>query len=678
MNPCARPALRIMSNRQKEFWAIGCLLLLAVSCAYLPSSPQPFLGKSNLEIINKTVFEVVVLKPVKDSLTYERPLPLELLPYNERVGKYRSVGTAFAVGPNEFLTAAHVLNLAAETQYGPYYLRDVQGNVYAIDQILKYSSRRDFVLFSVKDRKGSKFLRTNTNPELNEKVYAVGNALGEGVIIRDGIYTSNTPEQFNGEWKWLRFSAAASPGNSGGPLLDRTGKVIGIILMKSPGENLNVALPIAEALNAKPETAHVFGRMGYFLDTMRMTKSDLMDRQIPLPKTYESLNREMVALKKQFAATLLQQLLAENKEVIFPDGRESLALLHKSVHAEFPHLISQGTDGSWEAVLPKEIKRLELEKNAVVSWGALGSSLLLSVEKPEDVSLAAFYKDSKLFMDLLLKALGVTRQIGIDKVKITSFGKARRESIFTDPYDRKWLVRTWTLEYNDTEWVIFSLPVPGGCFSLMRVGPTERTYGHIADLEVLTGFVYASYGGTVRQWREFLALKELLPRNFSTLDIRFGNAKKFGFTSPRVKFSVDERNLALSEHSVLLLIFGYWKEGGRTVWDIKEIVILEKKGAATHFTLSRHMRPPPELPHIYQNKWEKMAEKKAPFDRVSFPKEGSTFIYTVYSQNPAPEKMKSADVLYAVLYRKEGVLSPEAMDTALDAFFSGLSISESR
>jgi serine protease Do len=39
----------------------------------------------------------------------QKPLPLNLLPYYERNDAYRSVGTAFALGHNTFVTAAHVL-----------------------------------------------------------------------------------------------------------------------------------------------------------------------------------------------------------------------------------------------------------------------------------------------------------------------------------------------------------------------------------------------------------------------------------------------------------------------------------------------------------------------------------------------------------------------------------------
>jgi serine protease Do len=89
-----------------------------------------------------------VKKPTKDSLKYEKPLPLHLLPYAIRNDKYYSVGTAFAISPNQFITAAHVLNLGVDSQFEGYSLRDKSGNVYPIEKIFKYSFRQDFVVFS--------------------------------------------------------------------------------------------------------------------------------------------------------------------------------------------------------------------------------------------------------------------------------------------------------------------------------------------------------------------------------------------------------------------------------------------------------------------------------------------------------------------------------------------------
>ncbi len=156
-------------------------------------------------------------KPEKDPLTYEKPLPLELLPYIERTDAYQAVGTAFALGSNTYVTAAHVLLAGMDSQYGSPALRRTDGSVYAIDRILKFSSYQDFVVFSVQIDPAPPGLDTNQQPQIDDPVMAVGNALGEGIVIRDGLYTSATAEEQDGRWKWIRFSAAASPGNSGGP-----------------------------------------------------------------------------------------------------------------------------------------------------------------------------------------------------------------------------------------------------------------------------------------------------------------------------------------------------------------------------------------------------------------------------------------------------------------------------
>jgi S1-C subfamily serine protease len=236
--------MKTLKKTMTVVW-VGIFLYLT-GCAGLPgpASKNVSLGSRVMDTISEAVYEVVVLKPTKDSLQYEKPLPMDLIPYSIRTDKYYSIGTAFAISPSEFVSAAHVMNLGSGSQFKEAFLRDRQGKVYSIEKVLKYSKNQDFIVFSLRNAKVKKFLSVNQRPRVNQKVFAVGNALGEGIVIRDGLYTSDTPEEEAGEWKWIRFSAAASPGNSGGPLLDRDGKVIGIVLRKSPGENLNYAVPI--------------------------------------------------------------------------------------------------------------------------------------------------------------------------------------------------------------------------------------------------------------------------------------------------------------------------------------------------------------------------------------------------------------------------------------------------
>ena len=139
-------------------------------------------------------------------------------------------------------------------------------------------------------------LKINEKAKMNTNVFPVGNASGEGIIIRNGILTSRTYEMEAGEWQWLRFSAAASPGNSGGPLINEEGEVIGIITMKSENENLNYALPIAETKNDPENTGIIKASVYYRLPNVTNEKElDDFKTQIKLPMKYKELHSQLTS-----------------------------------------------------------------------------------------------------------------------------------------------------------------------------------------------------------------------------------------------------------------------------------------------------------------------------------------------------------------------------------------------
>jgi len=258
--------------------------MIAIAIIALSSSAKAEnLSSELIKKINAATFEVVAAKPVDDPLVYEKPLPLELLPFQERNDKYYSIGTAFSIGGNRFVTAGHVLMADFGGLWGPPELRDSGGHVYAIDKIEKFSLERDFVVFSLVAAPDAAPLESNVSADLNSTVYTVGNALGTGVVVRDGLYTSNTPEEQEGRWNFMRFSAAASPGNSGGPLLDSAGKIIGIVLRKSPNENLNYALPIGEVLKAPDHVAEADSRATSKVGLFDTAQIATFKTEFPLP-----------------------------------------------------------------------------------------------------------------------------------------------------------------------------------------------------------------------------------------------------------------------------------------------------------------------------------------------------------------------------------------------------------
>ena len=128
--------------------------------------------------VREATFEVVVPKPAEESIRYDKPWH-ELLPYQMRADKYVSVGTAFAIGDHQFVTAMHVLIASFGDSRGEPMLRDAAGKLYPIAQVTKGSVDQDFAVFTLANPPDSvAALPLNEKPVLNGTVYAVGNALG--------------------------------------------------------------------------------------------------------------------------------------------------------------------------------------------------------------------------------------------------------------------------------------------------------------------------------------------------------------------------------------------------------------------------------------------------------------------------------------------------------------------
>lgn len=629
--------------------------LLAARAVSADEARRPILDEKTMSLIQSAVYEVVVPKPTKDSLTYEKPLPLDLIPYSIRTDKYYSIGTAFAIAPDRFVSAAHVMNLGEESQFGEVFLRDTSGNIYAIDSILKYSDHRDFVVFTLKGKKAEMFFEVNEKPRLNQTVYAVGNALGEGIVVRDGLYTSNTPEEEKGEWLWIRFSAAASPGNSGGPLLDKDGRVLGIVVRRSENENLNYALPISELLKARENVAISHKKTRYVIDNMDMTKTADFDAEIKLPLSYHELNRELIKRFNNFADRLMKDFFAENRDNIFPNGSGSTALLHKLYTAYFPHMIMKGDDGNWAAFMPKERKTAELGDNGYLTYGGMANSLFIYMRKPDSIPLEKFYSDSKIFMDLVLKGVYFFRKIGPEKVKIISFGKAHEEYVFTDSWGRKWLVRTWLMEYSDEKILTFSLPVPGGFVTVMKAGQTGLVNnGYLPDMKVLADFIYVSYYGTLKEWREFLAQKDRLPRVFSTIDISYKVGEFVSYSSKRVSVRSVPEAMAITDRSDLSLLFGFFIDSGKVVWDVYGVSIGEDKNTKTGFSVHRLSKPPAELRDVYHKDWEDAIGRRFPYNASAYYEDSKTVISMVAGDAEGKASGDRQGFLYTITYYVEG------------------------
>ncbi len=86
-------------------------------------------------------------------------------------------------------------------------------------------------------------LSTDKPPREGDQVIAIGHPLGLKYAATKGIISNTRHEQ--GDIFYIQHDAALSPGNSGGPLVNETGEVVGIntFIMKD-GNNIGFSLPV--------------------------------------------------------------------------------------------------------------------------------------------------------------------------------------------------------------------------------------------------------------------------------------------------------------------------------------------------------------------------------------------------------------------------------------------------
>ena len=650
------------------------LVTLSLSLATLSGKAENSLDKKTLENINDATFEVVIPKPDDKGISYEKPLPYDLVPFAIRNDKYISIGTAFAVGSDTFISASHVFNPHLRKQTNDIFLRNKQGEIFKLDVVTKLSTHKDFIVFSTKGLNVNHPLNVNPEPTINETVYAVGNAHGQGIIIRDGLYTSNTPEELAGEWEWIRFSAAASPGNSGGPLLDRSGRVIGVVLRKSQNENLNYALPIKQVLSAPDNEAQLKMKIAYKLENMDMSKWGEIDHRLPLPMSFDKLSEQLTAKQEAFSQGLLDALLAENRDTIFPNGSGSDYLLHTSRSATFPRMIAKGQDGIWDSFRANKLSSADLGHNGSMNYGAMGDTFYTTIRKPDNVSRKQFDNKPEVLMDLILKGVPISRNVGGEKVKITSLGKPSSDEVFVDGYQRRWQVRIWDMKYEDDKLIVFSLPTPEGNMSLIRSSSTAMAYSHLADLKTLTDFIYFSYYGTLAQWDEFLDNKRLLPDAIKAVDIDYQAGKSFRYSSRRLSFDYGPEVMKVTPDSDLKLSLSYFRDNGKVIWDISTITVGENKDTGRFYEIDRNIQPAASMSDDDKRYWKNMLEGRIPYHETAFFKNQYTYIGKVLSKKAAQQE--SNKLLYSLLYCEDGNQTQAEMKPHLDTFSKRVKLKE--
>ena len=116
--------------------------------------------------------------------------------------------------------------------------------VYAVDKIVNFSEKYDLAILKA-DIDENDFFDMENDVQKGEQVYAVGSALGELTdTMTSGIVSH--PSRETGVIECIQTDAAISHGNSGGPLINQYGQVVGVNSYSvTSGTDLNLAIKLS-------------------------------------------------------------------------------------------------------------------------------------------------------------------------------------------------------------------------------------------------------------------------------------------------------------------------------------------------------------------------------------------------------------------------------------------------
>jgi len=600
------------------------------------------------------VFEVVVPKPQDDPLEYEKPLPLDLLPYQERTDKYRSFGTAFYIGDNQFVTAAHVLNLDNPSQWTELSLRDTQGNIYPITQILSYDNLRDFALFQVEGFTGETFLPISTNSELNQAVYAVGNTHGEGIIIRDGLLTSKTPERYEGRWNWLRYSAAAGPGNSGGPLLNQQGEIIGIVTAKSENENLNYALPVEEMLKA-PQEARLEYKIIYALPNITTRYKGDFEETFSTPVPLEKLQNLMQEYHNKRMDTALTTLLEDNRNSIFPYDLEGQKELMVTRYAStFPVIVREKDDSTWVLSQPENVETTQTDEKRYLHYGEMYGDTFFEMGGLSPSEVEALLEDSTHLGNTFLKSYPLNRNVGGEQIRVTSLGRAIEEISTQDTWGRKWFSYHWNIPFANRTAMLCVSPQPTGLVGLWTLVNTGSVFEYQQDFEEMFDFIQFSYYGEYREWKEFLAQKTLIPEEFKEFKIQY---EPFGSALIRTKdfsFSYAHDLLEVQDQGTMYLAFSFPQGDNQAYWSPYGIYLTPQKGSPEQLNFTKNFPPAFKTDTDSWESWLTIKDRKYPYTGENILSKGKSYILDRLDSHPTGDNPESLKYAWTFSLTKDG------------------------
>ncbi|MDR2480627.1 MAG: serine protease [Treponema sp.] len=628
------------------------------------------ISSAAFRLVRSAVFEVVIEKPREDPVSYERELDWESVPYAIRSDKYYSIGTAFAISERELISAFHVINLGFKSMvYEKYCIRDARGNVYEIDNITGGSDEQDFIIFTVKGRSFSEYFRLERNFEAGDPVYSVGNALGEGIVVRNGLILGTVPEQESGRWNLLKSSADGNPGNSGGPLVRPDGTVIALVTALR--DNILYSLPVDVILNTPRDRLQYRRKYSYGHLLLANNMNRVFETSAPLPADYRVLRDKITADYGMQYKTAMTDLFGEAPPYLAPEN--SAYLFNASLSSVFPELdFVDKNDNNWK-LSKLDRKTYNLPNDGTILHASVSGFNFYKINKPKSVELEQLISNPRQALDLILQYIRTERTLwGNDKYRILSFGDPASVTEYRDVLGRTWVKAHWLIGFDDKVLIMYILPLPNGPAVISTIQSSSMLNVYEWDIEKTCDHIHTAYSATFNEWKTFIGLQNYIPRFLRNMEFNWQEAEqKLIVNSAPYHIAADKQVFNWSGISEFFLAPSWYSVGGTTEYAVRKIIIYCDSRGKESVLLYKNIKPDPVLGTNALEFWNDLRAEKFPFDgkpAISVKDNTGSMGVILTAEHPLP------DVIYYLYLSMENPLDEENLSRRFNALKSGIGI----
>jgi hypothetical protein len=187
-----------------------------------------------------------------------KPSVVAIATYDSQ-GEALMTGSGFFLRPGQVVTNLHVIRGAQRTEIKTL---DGKGKVFPVVGLLASDEEGDLALLSVEmppDRQRASEL-AHVLPDEGEQIVVIGNPLKLEGSVTDGIVSA--VREVPNVGKIIQITAPISHGNSGSPVFNMKGEVVGVVTVKvTNGQNINLAIGAARVEQLRPGQLRSIGSL---------------------------------------------------------------------------------------------------------------------------------------------------------------------------------------------------------------------------------------------------------------------------------------------------------------------------------------------------------------------------------------------------------------------------------